>query len=289
MNHGPGPPARRGPLTPPLSPSGGEGGDRGFDEAQRRYFERPDEARFRWQTLNPVVAERERALLPLVDGGPGGLCLEVGCGEGANLYQLARDDAGGRGSWVGVDLFFAKVRHAAGRVPAVRAVCARGQQLPFPDGTFRHVFSRDVFHHVMEKAGLLAEMRRVCAPGGTITLVEPNGRNPIIWLFAALHRAERDLMAMRPEVLRGLIGPGAPDPRTEFFDPFPIYRVVLHYLYGLPRLARFAWCRRALSAIEALARRILPEDRWAYFRITLTKGPERPGINPGPTPGTIRV
>jgi SAM-dependent methyltransferase len=215
------------------------------------------------------VAERERALLPRVDLRPADRCVEVGCGEGANLYQWAAGSAGAGRAWVGVDLFFAKVRHAARQIPGVRAVCAKGQQLPFPDATFHHVLSRDIFHHVLDKDALMMELRRVCAAGGTITLIEPNGRNPIIWLFALVHRAERDLMAMRPEVLRRLAGAAAADLRFEFFDPFPVYRVVFHYRYGLPGLARFPQCRRAVSALERWVGRILPRERWGYMRATL--------------------
>lgn len=260
-----------GPLRPsPLpSPAGGSQARR-FHEEQRRYFERPDVARFLWQTAAPVVAERERALLPRVAGGSGVWCLEVGCGEGANLFQLSRHGASAGTLWVGVDLYHEKVRHAAGQVPGLRAVCGRGQQLPFRGGVFRHVLTRDVFHHVLDKVALLAELRRVCAPGGTLTLIEPNGRNPIIRIFAWLHRAERDLLAMRPEVLQGLVGPGVSPLRVEFFDPFPLYRVAFHYRYGAPRLARWRWCAAAIAGAERWAARALPRDRWAYFRITLT-------------------
>jgi SAM-dependent methyltransferase len=240
-----------------------------FDEHQRLYFEDADVPRFLWQTRNPYVAERERALLPRVDLRPADRCVEVGCGEGANLYQLTAGAAGSGRAWIGVDLFLEKVRHAARQLPDVRAVCAKGQQLPFPAATFRHVLSRDIFHHVLDKDALMMELRRVCAAGGTITMIEPNGRNPILWLFALLHRAERDLMAMRPEVLRRLIGADAADLRIEFFDPFPLYRIVFHYRYGLPGLARFAPCRRAVSALERWVGHIIPRERWGYMRATL--------------------
>ncbi len=240
-----------------------------FDAQQRLYFEAPDVPRFRWQTRHPFVAERERAVLPRPALGAGGRFLEVGCGEGANLYQLTREDGGARTTWVGVDLFFAKVRHAAREVPGVRGVCAKGQQLPFPSGAFQRVFSRDVFHHVLDKPVLMAELRRVCAPGGTIIMVEANGRNPIVWLFGLARRAERDVMAMRPEVMLHLAGPDAGDVRLELLEPFPFYRILFHYQYGLPRLARFAWCRRAVAALEGWAGRILPRDRWAYIRTTV--------------------
>jgi len=240
-----------------------------FEADQRRYFEAPNVPRFLWQTCQPYVADRERALLPRLDPGAKNLLLEVGCGEGSNLYHLARDSAGDEKTWVGVDLFFEKVVHAARQVPTVRAVCARGEQLPFRDATFRHVLSRDLFHHVLEKQALLGEIRRVCAPGGTITLIEANGRNPIIWLFGLLRRAERDVMAMRPEVVLNLMRREDRNLQVEFLEPFPIFRIAFHYGYGLPSLARFPWCRRAVSALERWVGRILPQNRWGYFRATL--------------------
>ena len=240
-----------------------------FEADQRRYFEAPNIPRFFWQTRQPYVAERERALLPRMEAEAKNFFLEVGCGEGPNLYHLARDPAGAGKTWVAVDLFFDKALYAARQVPTARAVCARGEQLPFRDAAFRQVLSRDLFHHVFDKAALLAEIRRVCGPGGTITLIEANGRNPVIWLFGLLRRAERDVMAMRPEVLTDLIRPEARTLHVEFFEPFPIYRIAFHYRYGLPRLARFAWCRRAMAALERWVGRVLPQQRWGYFRTTL--------------------
>lgn len=240
-----------------------------FADRQRRYFDAPDIARFLWQTRQPYVAERERDLLPTPDSAAGGLCLEVGCGEGPNLHHILRHAAAGGPLWVAVDLFFEKVRHAARQVPSVLAVCAEGQRLPFRDARFSHILSRDIFHHVLDKPGLMAEMRRVCVPGGTITLIEANGRNPIIWLFGLLRRAERDVMAMRPEVLVGLLGAEGRDVRLEFFEPFPFYRILFHYRYGLPALAKAVWCRRAIAALEGCLGRVLPKERWAYIRATL--------------------
>src|SRR5207244_7010379 len=38
--------------------------------------------------------------------------------------------------------------------------------LPYPDGSFSIVTSRFAFHHFLDPRGVLAEMKRVCAPGG---------------------------------------------------------------------------------------------------------------------------
>jgi SAM-dependent methyltransferase len=47
---------------------------------------------------------------------------------------------------------------------------ADAEALPFTDGEFDIVVCRFAFHHFQNQAGILAEMCRVCRPGGTIAL-----------------------------------------------------------------------------------------------------------------------
>jgi ubiquinone/menaquinone biosynthesis C-methylase UbiE len=44
--------------------------------------------------------------------------------------------------------------------------------LPFADGTFTIVTSRFAFHHFQDPLAVLREMRRVCAPGGRVVVVD---------------------------------------------------------------------------------------------------------------------
>lgn len=44
--------------------------------------------------------------------------------------------------------------------------------LPFPDNTFRCVITRFSFHHYLAPEAALLEMKRVCAPGGTLVLAD---------------------------------------------------------------------------------------------------------------------
>jgi ubiquinone/menaquinone biosynthesis C-methylase UbiE len=44
--------------------------------------------------------------------------------------------------------------------------------LPFADAEFTLVVSRFAFHHLLEPGAVLAEMRRVCAPGGTVMVID---------------------------------------------------------------------------------------------------------------------
>jgi SAM-dependent methyltransferase len=44
--------------------------------------------------------------------------------------------------------------------------------LPYPDAAFTLVVSRFAFHHLLDPGAVLAEMRRVCAPGGTVMVID---------------------------------------------------------------------------------------------------------------------
>jgi ubiquinone/menaquinone biosynthesis C-methylase UbiE len=44
--------------------------------------------------------------------------------------------------------------------------------LPYPDASFSIVVSRFAFHHFLEPSRVLAEMKRVCASGGTIEVID---------------------------------------------------------------------------------------------------------------------
>jgi SAM-dependent methyltransferase len=44
--------------------------------------------------------------------------------------------------------------------------------LPYPDGSFTIVTSRFAFHHFLDPKAVLAEMKRVCTPGGTVLVID---------------------------------------------------------------------------------------------------------------------
>jgi hypothetical protein len=48
----------------------------------------------------------------------------------------------------------------------------------------------------------------------------------------------------------------------------PIYRLILHYQFGLPTLGRRRFFALGMDAWDALARRVVPPTFWAYVIIT---------------------
>jgi len=105
----------------------------------------------------------------------GSTVLEAGCGVGAQTLTLASQSPGAR--ITSVDLSAESLAEAA------KAVKARGItnvvfrqadifHLPFPDGTFDHVFLCFVLEHLADPLAALASLVKALRPGGTVTAIE---------------------------------------------------------------------------------------------------------------------
>jgi SAM-dependent methyltransferase len=106
---------------------------------------------------------------------PGARVLECGCGTGAQSVHLAANSPGAR--FVSVDLSPASVEQAEARIRAAGLANAAFQvadlfNLPFPEGSFDHVFICFVLEHLAEPGEALRLLRRALRPGGSITVIE---------------------------------------------------------------------------------------------------------------------
>jgi SAM-dependent methyltransferase len=241
-----------------------EGAAPDFDRVQRDYFEEAEVERYFWVTTAPGFAETEDELLAPLAAQLEAPCLEIGCGEGNNLARFAKHL-----SCTGVDLFPKKLRFAATELATCKFAAADATRLPFADGSFRSVFVRDLLHHVKEPARVLAEVARVLAPGGTFCLLEPNGRNPLIWLQTRIVAAEAGAKIFSPDHVADFLTDlplEAVLVRTR--QPLPLRRTLLHYERGLPALGRSRPLRWLMAKAEALLGALLPRSRWTYIEIT---------------------
>ncbi|GAA4069608.1 methyltransferase domain-containing protein [Actinomadura miaoliensis] len=106
----------------------------------------------------------------------GSRVLEVGCGVGAQTVHLVAGSPGAH--IVAVDVSEDSLERARARVaaerPGARVEWHRADlfDLPFPDAAFDHLFVCFVLEHLRDPARALAGLRRVLAPGGTITVIE---------------------------------------------------------------------------------------------------------------------
>ena len=99
--------------------------------------------------------------------------LDVACGPGVVTCVFA---ASAR-SAVGLDLVDAMLERARSRareagLTNVAFVSGDAKMLPFATGTFDVVVSRFAVHHLEAAGKALAEMARVCAPGGRVVLCD---------------------------------------------------------------------------------------------------------------------
>ena len=119
----------------------------------------------------PTQARLRGRFLRFVPIRPGDAILEVGCGTGVVIRDLAAI-AGPRGSVVGVDPSRLILREARKRCRGARGRVtlreADGAALPFKGGRFDAVLAITVILHVADPLRVVAEMARVTRRGGRV-------------------------------------------------------------------------------------------------------------------------
>lgn len=106
-----------------------------------------------------------------LDLRPDDRVLDVGCGTGGSLRQVAGEDR----DLHGVDLSPAQLRYAARKPDLADATVALGDatRLPYGDGTFDVVMSIGSLPYVPDVDAALAEAHRVTAADGRLFVVGP--------------------------------------------------------------------------------------------------------------------
>lgn len=132
-----------------------------------------------------IIWPGEAALFARYDVPEQGRVLDVGCGSGEITSRLA--GLLPRATLVGLDLLEGPLEHArsahAALAPRVSFVQGDAFHLAFPDDTFDLVICRHVTQSVPDPARILAEMRRVCRPGGRVHVLSED--------YGMLHVAAR--------------------------------------------------------------------------------------------------
>ncbi len=105
----------------------------------------------------------------------GSLVLEAGCGVGAQTLTLARNSPGARITAVDISaasVAAARKRTAAAGLTNVQFGQADIRRLPFPPGSFDHVFICFVLEHLPRPVAALEALKEVLKAGGSITVIE---------------------------------------------------------------------------------------------------------------------
>jgi SAM-dependent methyltransferase len=239
-----------------------------FEELQRRYHRDADAAHFAWQTRAPYFAATEARLVADVALAPDERLLEIGCGEGGNLYHLR----GRGGARFGVDFSPAKAGFAH-RATGAATAAADARHLPFADGSFDAVLIRDLLHHVRDRARVLDEAHRVLRARGRFTLIEPNVLSPLVAMQATVVPAERGLYRSHDRQLRHELAAA----RFELVDahpaqPLPVWRALCHPRLGTARLGGRPAIAGALDSVERMAQNLVPRWAWLYLVYRAVRG-----------------
>ncbi|ANF57753.1 methyltransferase domain-containing protein [Halotalea alkalilenta] len=96
---------------------------------------------------------------------PGGRCLDLGCGTGFILDQLAARGVAVR-DLLGADLAMPMLEQGRRRQPGARWLCADAERLPFNDRSFGLIISNLAVQWLDGLERFLAEAARTLRPGG---------------------------------------------------------------------------------------------------------------------------
>lgn len=126
-----------------------------------------------FQATHRLAEDATRAALEVSGVGSEDVVLDVACGPGILACAFAK-----HARYVtGVDITPAMLERAANlqRESSLQNVEWKScdvNHLPFGDGSFSMLITRYAFHHFEQPEAVLAEMVRVCSPGGKVVVID---------------------------------------------------------------------------------------------------------------------
>ena len=148
-----------------------------------------------YDTSHAFVWQFGRALVPLLEAGPGERILDVGCGTGRLTAEIAESGA----RVVGIDYSPAMVAQARENYPSLEFAARDVCEMEYAE-EFDAVFSNAVLHWVKPPIAAARAMARALKPGGRL-VAELGGHGNVAALVDAAYRALRQLGIPQPEVL----------------------------------------------------------------------------------------
>jgi SAM-dependent methyltransferase len=133
--------------------------------------------------------------------------LENGCGIGAYITPLRTFTP----AVFALDYDFERAREAGRRNPPSLVVCAAGERLPYPAGSFDVILSNEVIEHVADDRAAVEEMVRALRPGGRLVVFCPNRWYPVethgIYWRGQYRFGNTPLVNYLPDALRNRLAP----------------------------------------------------------------------------------
>jgi ubiquinone/menaquinone biosynthesis C-methylase UbiE len=134
------------------------------------------------------VVRRRRLVRDAVAAAPGERIVDVGCGPGYYVAELA-EEVGPEGAVVGVDPSAPMLAVAAERCEGLANTSfeeGSAGELPVADASFDAAVSVQVMEYVPDVPAALADIRRVLRPGGRVVLWD------VDWGTLSYHARDRD-------------------------------------------------------------------------------------------------
>jgi SAM-dependent methyltransferase len=208
--------------------------------------------------------------------------LDIGCGNGLHLAELAR--RGHRGAIHGMDLSPGMLTAARSRADAALLV-GDAQRLPCRDGSFGCVLAMHTLYHVPDRDLALSEIRRVLRPDG-VALALTNSRRHLEELNAMIGAVVHDVTGRHPGSVRAYLSfsseSGEPELHRHFAEverhdlrsELVVTEVepIVAYVASMSAVATFdgTTARRILREIEDRACAVIDTD--GAFRIRTDVG-----------------
>jgi len=122
-----------------------------------------------WEAMREYRGRAPEPLASFVhDLAPAASALDLGCGDGRLTVELRARAV------TAADVSLVALKRARRRLPQATIVLLEpGRRLPFEDETFELVLCADTIQEVQDVAQLVADVKRVLAPGGMLALTTP--------------------------------------------------------------------------------------------------------------------
>ena len=213
------------------------------EPGSRTYFENLLRGRFEYGPwMHDALGYDETAGLRVLD---------VGCGQGIDVYRYALAGAAA----TGIDLTPRHVELARAHIAAmgVEAEILHGdaEQLPFPDDSFDRVSSNGVLHHTPDMPAALREIRRVLAPGGEARVIVYNRNSFHYWLTQVLYEGVLRGGLIKERSMAGVLSSGV---EYSSIGARPLVRV-----YSAKQM-RELMTRAGFVGVDTAARHFQPTD-----------------------------
>ncbi len=121
------------------------------------------------------LRQAQSSLVSLLDTKEGMRVLDIGCGTGRALGQIAVK-VNGQGEFYGVDLSAGMLDRAREHFKGADNfyfIKANSESIPLGDDFFDVIICTNSFHHYMDPVQALKEMRRLVKVGGKISILDP--------------------------------------------------------------------------------------------------------------------